>query len=527
MVATKHLLLLYVMTGWLSANRYLLLCGLVLFKVAIDASNGGWYGDFWEHSAVVTELMRNPFSPQHPQLNLDVPHAFYSPYSLALAFIARTLQIGAIQVLALAGMLNFLLLAYGLRSFVGLFSKIHPRITAFYALLFVLFLWGENPWSYSGFFHFWILGDVLPYPSTFCVALSLIALSLNAKDLDQASLSRKLSIFIIALVVLLSHPLTFVFLNIGLGIQLVFLFTDRSLRGLSHLICQLVVGFIAVFGLAMTWPYFSILELLTRSGGVYHIANLEMYSQVFQRIWPILFLLPLTSWALHDRNGRWLLTLVFTLASIYVVAYWTRSYSFGRMIGMIALLLQILMAEGVARIELRLNFQRPILKTLIPLGLILFIFICSINWIIPAARRGMTIANSLLINRNISNQQAYKNISFLSTAIKQNDLVISDLQTSWLIPTFGGRVIAAQHPLAFVPDQLERKKDLEMFFDNQTNATTRQEILRRYKPKYLIIDKQTIYHQPDLGAPLTGDQLGDNVYENERYKLILLNQDLY
>jgi hypothetical protein len=385
-------------------------------------------------------------------------------------------------------MLNFLLLAYGLRSFVGLFSKIHPHITAFYALLFVLFLWGENPWSYSGFFHFWILGDVLPYPSTFCVALSLIALSLNVKNLDQANLSRKFLIFIIALVVLLSHPLTFVFLNIGLGLQLVFLLTDRSLKALSRLICQLVVGCMAVFGLALLWPYFSILELLTRAGSVYHTANLEMYSQVFQRIWPIIFLLPLVSWALHDRNGRWLLTLVFILACIYGLAYWTRTYSYGRVIAMIALLLQILIAEGVARIELRLNFQRPILQTLIPLGLIFIIFICSINWIIPAARRGMSIANSMLHNRNVSNQQAFKNISFLSTTIKQNDLVISDLQTSWLIPTFGGRVIAAQHPLAFVPDQLERKKDLEIFFDEKTNATKREKIIKKYKPKYYFIE---------------------------------------
>jgi len=529
MVATKRPLLLYATTSWLSANRYLLLCGLILFKIAIHASNGGWYGDFWEHSAVIAELMRNPFSPKHPQLSLDVPHAFFSPYSLALSFIAQILQIDAVEILSLASILNFLLLVYALRVFSGLLSKTktHAHITAFYALLFILFLWGNDPWAFSGFFHFWIIGDVLPYPSTFCAALSLIALSVNAKNLGQLGLSRKFLIFIITWVVLLSHPLTFVFLIIGLGTQLIFLCTDSSLRSLSRLVSQLVIGLIAAFGLAMLWPYFSILELLTRSGDVYHIANLEMYCQVFQRTWPILFLFPLISWTLHDRYGCWLLTLVFTLTCIYALAYWTRSYSFGRVIAMIALLLQIIMAEGVARIELRLNYQRPTLKAFIPLGLFLLVFACSVNWIIPAATRGMTIANSLLLHRKISNQQSYKDLSFLSETIDRNDLVISDLQTSWLIPTFGGKVIAAQHPLAFVPDQLERKKDLEIFFNIATIENDCLNILKKYKPKYLLINRVAANQLPCVTTLLERNIMRRLYYQNKNYQLILLDNTFY
>ena len=44
-------------------------------------------------------------------------------------------------------------------------------------LLFLLFLWGSDPWTFSGFFHLRSLSLVLPYPSTFATALALAALA--------------------------------------------------------------------------------------------------------------------------------------------------------------------------------------------------------------------------------------------------------------------------------------------------------------------------------------------------------------
>ena len=527
MASTRIQRTLFALTSGLSANRYILLCLLILFNITIHASNGGWYGDFWEHSAVISELMLHPFSPHHPQLALDVPHAFYSPYALALAFMARVLHLAAIDILAVAGVLNFVLLAYAIRVFSGTLARTQPHITAFYSLLFILFLWGADPWSFSGFFHFWILGDVLPYPSTFSVALSLIALSLNARGQTEIPLIRTVLIYFITLVVLLSHPLTFVFLVIGLSIQAVFLCANPSFRSLCLSLCRVIAGLLVVVGLAVFWPYFSIIELLTRAGNVYHIANAGVYSQILQRTWPILLVLPLAGWALRDRNGRSVLILVATLVCIYTLAYWKQKYSFGRVIAMIALLLQILIAEGVARIELRLCQARPFLNALIPACLVVLVLVFSMSWLIPSVTRAMTIANSLLLGRTVSNQQGYKNLTFLTGIVDRNDLVISDLQTSWLIPTFGGRVIAAQHPLAFVPDQLERQKDLEIFFSAETSQEARLNVLRKYKPKYLLLDWRSVNKWPVIATLLAENDLGRSIYENEQYQLILLNQDLY
>jgi len=47
-----------------------------------------WVEDFWEHSAVVRELSTHLLHPKHPQLLLDAPHPFYSPYAVMVALLA-------------------------------------------------------------------------------------------------------------------------------------------------------------------------------------------------------------------------------------------------------------------------------------------------------------------------------------------------------------------------------------------------------------------------------------------------------
>lgn len=160
---------------FLSDHRYLIL-GTLLFALMLSRTvNGQWDGDFWEHSAVVRELATHPFAPQHPQLLLAAPHAFFTPYALVLGWVSRLTGWDAISTLALAGLVNLLLFLYSLRAFV---SALLNSAAAFYTLLLLLLLWGISPWYYSGFFHLGALGFVLPYPSTFATALVLLSFSI-------------------------------------------------------------------------------------------------------------------------------------------------------------------------------------------------------------------------------------------------------------------------------------------------------------------------------------------------------------
>src|SRR5215204_4360415 len=71
---------------------------LLLFEL-MKISVGYWAGDFWTHAAVVKELSLHPINPENPIVDSPVPHAFFSPYALLVAFIARVLRLGPVDAL--------------------------------------------------------------------------------------------------------------------------------------------------------------------------------------------------------------------------------------------------------------------------------------------------------------------------------------------------------------------------------------------------------------------------------------------
>ena len=68
----------------------------------------------------------------------------------------------------------------------------------------------------------------------------------------------------------------------------------------------------------------------------------------------------------------------------------------------------------------------------------------------------------------------------LLSRIGQHDVVLSDRETSWMIPSSRGRIVAALHLEFFVKGQAERAADLEDFFNEATSDNRRLEILRKY-----------------------------------------------
>src|SRR5574339_524743 len=88
---------------WIVALGTFVLCAAYVWR-------GAFSSDFWEHAAVVRELAARPFAPLHPLLRVDAPHAYVSPYLLAVGLVARLTHASAIPVLAIAGLFNLVLL---------------------------------------------------------------------------------------------------------------------------------------------------------------------------------------------------------------------------------------------------------------------------------------------------------------------------------------------------------------------------------------------------------------------------------
>ena len=499
---------------WISRHRYSILVAFLFIRFLSFASNGFWSGDFWEHSAVVKALIERPFHPQHPLFLLDTPNAFMSPYALLVATFARVLSLSAINALSIFSLANFLLLAYGAKRFCSVISPNYAESTAFYFILLTLMLWGNNPWPYSGFFHIEIIETVLPYPSTFSIALSLIGLSLFLKPINTDKLLSNSILCLIIWTVLLSHPLTFIFLSSGLFF-LSFSYNSFPFKKLFTLGCLILIACVT----ALFWPYFSLYDLIVGGSKVYHTSNLVMYLNVWDRVWPNIILLPCLFLALRTRLTVMIVLWFIALCLIYIYGKLSSNYSYGRIISYCILLLHVIAANGLTRFEFGL--QKTYINTIkiYHLLLIYALLALSLNWLPSTVTRLLTIGNQISKNKSFVNQISYKNLVFIKNFINPDQLVLADIETSWLVPTFGGKVIAALHPQAFVPDTFDRQRDLNMFFSTDTNKEQRIEMIHKYRPQFLLLD---------LSKPTTSQierdlhQFIEPINSNDQYLLLRL-----
>jgi len=494
---------------WLLKYRYPLLCLTVFTLMSLHTRNQQWLGDFWEHSAVVRELITHPLHPEHPQLLLTAPHAFYSPYSLIVALIARAFSLDAISALSVMGMINLVLLLLGLRMFVLTLSPRHPEAAAFYTLLLTLFLWGADAWLFSGFFHIANLGFVLPYPSTFAIALALVALGLHRLQIKSKRKIDLLPVFLIAVVILISHPISCVFLAAGLVSQSILLrdFARSQTLWIGALLAAATL-------VAVCWPYYPVPAFFIREADVYHSSNHPMYQNVFGRIWPSLAAIPLLFLDIKSNKIRPLYLMLAILSGIYLFGALTQRYSYGRMISFIVLLLHILIAEHLASLEAWARDKhrsKGFIRLAVPVVVTSLALLLSFSPLKSTLERVFFPPPSTI--------QAYR---FLSQYTGQYDVVLSDLQSSWIIPTFGGKVIAADHPLAFVPDHQDRQADLEHFFKPETTHPKRLQIARKYSADYLLLNK---VNQPDWRNLLQSFSAeGVVVYDDDNFALISLGE---
>ncbi len=497
--------------SWISQYRYSVLVLILFLKFFTFATNGFWSGDFWEHSAAVKEFIERSSHPQHPLFLLDAPSAFMSPYAFLVAALARTLSLNAIDALSIFSLFNFLLFAFGLKRFCSVVSPVRGEVTAFYTLLFTLFLWGNSPWPYSGFLHFEIIETVLPYPSSFSIALSLIGLSLFLKPFTRFITINNLLLFIIVWFVLLSHPLTFIFLLSGLF----FLSFSSDLFPFKKLLSISLVIFLAGIT-ALFWPYFSLYDLLVGGSKVYHTSNLVMYLNVWDRIWPNFILLPILFWASRFRILFITFLWLISLCILYVYGTVSSNYSYGRIISYCILIFHIIAACGLSYFESIIIRTHSLIYKSYHVLLISILFILSMSWLPFATTRLLTLVNQIYKNTFFVNQNTYKNLVFLNRYISSDQLVLSDINTSWLVPSFGGKVIAALHPQAFVDDFFDRQTDINIFFDSHSTIEQRINIIRKYKPHFLLLDLQN-----EVSSIIENDfkHLIELLDSNERFRL--------
>lgn len=502
-------------------------CGTLLLLQLIVIDLSPWNGDYWEHRAVVRELSLKILHPSHPILNVDVPHAFFSPYLVLLGAIVSVTGITVPVLFNIVMLINLLLFFVAVYQLTKLFTDEESnRSKAFLLLLLlILFFWGTEAPLYSSFFHFRSLIVTLVYPSTFSFICAVFAATVTKKLLINSRSPAKEIILGIVLslllcIIILTHPLTFVFaacllLYVYLNTSLQYKFNQQLvLKKTLFLFASVIVS----VALAYLWPYFPVFALLNyvESGNKFHADSFELYVDVLWKIFPVL-LLPFL--VFFNRSILWkkewpLLFCLAILLLIYAVGFYTKSYGMGRMIAFAVIFCHLLLLKNLLLLKQAKAIWWGILMFLVALPCL---FQSKNTFKYLSAKALQRVFDTASFQQTKHRSKAYL-LSFLEPVLeKKSPVVLTDLPTGLFIPAMGGKVVAAGSPVYWVSDADKRRQQVNLFFSAETTDKERRNLIITYKPDYLLLTPATTYLLPQLLSfihpkPIVGSN-GINLYQ--------------
>lgn len=475
--------------------RYALLVAALFALLAARSRSDAWIGDFWIYAATVGELAARPFGPSNPLFGGAVPFAFTSPYAVALGLAARLTGAHPVDLVAFQALVNLLLLACALYAFVATWTR-RPAAAA-YALLFVLFLWGHDPWSFSGVFHLRSLAYVLPYPSTFSAAVAFGTLAAFTRTAGRPRLWLPLVTAAGALLFAV-HPVTAMFLFVGLGA-----WSLGARRPLVHWLL-LAGAAAAAFGLALAWPLVPQRELWFGQLAQVHDGNDSMYDGPLVRIAPALLGVPVLLVRLRRDRRDPLAAATAGLAALVVYGGVSQAWTYGRLLAPAVMLLHVALADALAAGEERLA-ARPAWRAALASGVV-----------------ALLVAGSWTAVREIVREARHPGdrrwLSFVEAHVGRDDVVLTDADTCWYVPAFAGRVVAYPMRLPFVPDHHERLRAVARFFEPDAGEDERRALLARYRVRFVLLPKHHFPERPDLPEAVAA--LGVTVHTGPEYDLV-------
>jgi hypothetical protein len=458
--------------------------------------------DAWEHHRAVLALTRHLWKPGNPTYASDVPSVRYSPYTVFWALICRATGITPYTALSAAAVVNTILLVLGVWLLLAAFGQ---AAAASAVLLVMVLLYGGIPsWANS-----YALAD-LPWhqvnPSAFSFALVLIAWSIFRRASCDANrrMIRLAIVVILMAIATLDHGMTGAFGIIGLFVLALVAPTQSARFGM--ITAAVGIG-IAVGALCLSWPWYSFWQAVLWKGDNdfwFNRAFLtwELTLWAFPAAGCALFALPL----IRRPIIRWgALGALLTLAAS-IVAYLRHSAILARfpLPGMIYLHIMVgifAFQSGVFRPttwprRLRSMFLPPqqASPAILEVTLAVVLLRCAAPQVIQIATQPFLARPYLvaLLHHGENRQTRLpQDLAQLLGPVQEHDVVLSDPQTSWLIPSFNGRIVAGLHYELFIHDQRQRMQDVTDFFTD-TSDQRRQQIIQHYGVRWIVLNRQTI-----------------------------------
>ncbi len=504
-------------------RRYEVLSGLVVLLMVSYLAKRTWPGavDIWEHAAAARELGAHPFNPGHPLLAIDRPHQYFSPYLLVVGLMSRFTGLNVVDTLNVWGVVNLVLILVGLRLFV---TKLTGRKHVdFYALLFILFLWGPGAWFFSGFLHFDIIALVLTYPSTFCKGLVFLSLWAHLNYLESDNPRWLIPTLATSFVIFLTHPVDQVFLAVGL-VALTFAGGgSRRDRRIGYSVATVGAAFLA----ALLWPYMSLWHILLGSSAegyrnAFKAADHDLYVNVLARCGLALIVLPFVVSRLRNwRRDPLVLMFLGTLA-LYVYGMIVDDATFGRLISSVQVVGALILAEervktgdAAARLgQLGVPLLRWLQITTAAIVVAGAFFLRNGFVVLP--ERFMADVPYGWAHGYVDNVK-FSDFDFLAKNHETYPVVMSDLYTSLELPAFGSKVVNFARAQAFV-DTSERNADMNKVYDPISTVETRRAVLAKYDVSMIVVPVNELNKEPKRHQPLL--DMGLVVSRNERFVFV-------
>jgi hypothetical protein len=246
-------------------------------------------------------------------------------------------------------------------------------------------------------------------------------------------------------------------------------------------------------------------DLWFRQTDLVHQGNAAMYDHPLPRIAPALLGVPFLFLRLRKDPRDALALLALALGGLVVFGGLSGESSYGRLLSHAVLMLQVVLADMALTLEEGVA-ARPGATTARPA------FAAGLVALLVGAGWGAVMPTLIESWRG----DLYW-LGFLGHEVSREDVVLTDPETSWYVPAFGGKVVAFPMALPFAPDHAARLRATERFFERGVSVEERRSILTRYRVSYLLAPVKPENETEATAAELRG--MGRLVFASADYEL--------
>jgi hypothetical protein len=488
------------------APSYWVIGTLLLVYVAVCAPqrDNVLGADAWEHHRTVLTLERHLgqsesgtfLHPGNPTFASDIPSVRYSPYTIFWAVVCRVTHITPYTALSIAAVINTALMLVGLWLLLDSFGE---AAAATSVLIVMVSLWEGPPgWANS-----YALAD-LPWlqvnPSAIAFAFVLISWALFRRiSTGRSGAIAWIGIVLLTTIAMLDHGMTAAFGIMGMFVM--------GAMGPGESRVKMLAGAfgvaVAVAVLCTPWPWFSFWGAVRWKGDQHYwfsvpFLRMELKEWIVPAV--ICSLLAAPFW----RNALVRVSFVGGVLAMVVAAssVVTKSPTFARfpLPGLIYFHMMVgIMAHQWGIFDLRTWRDRvrgafalpeqaygPMLQIGLTVALACFLLpqvkmVVSKPWLFRPY-----IARAL--HRPDRQERLPRELPGLLKGVGENDVVLSDLMTSWLVPSTNGKIVSALHYELFVPDQRERWAEVTKFFSKDPSVD-RTGIIGKYNVRWIVLNQ--------------------------------------